>query len=442
MDIHKYIFDSFTAMGKTKRLKRIKEHRDTLTKQILYQDRVTKKRSPSPDPLPLEPVTEHVTPSISSKILQLAREQQQELIQEHTPHTQLVAPPLRHQANPDSDSSDSGSDVDENYEQVGKEARAMERELGKEEATSIDRFLPPEGVGQCKISDLIEKALKEKREELSEVRTQVSGGNTGLGLDPAVVSVFKMVGTLLSEYRAGKIAKPFKALPRLQRWEEMLLLTDPDNWTAASVYQATRLFASNATPYRVERFYSLVLLPRIRDDIAEYGKLNYHLYAALKKSLFKPSAFFKSILLPLATSEGCSLREACIISSILVKTSIPVLHSAACLMKLAETVEFSGPVSVFMRVLIDKKYCLPYRVLDSLVNYFINFESCRHSLPVLWHQCLLVLVQTYSRDMAVDQKQALTRLTDKQRHHSISPVIRKFLIIQEQENTSKEMEVA
>ena len=423
-------------MSKTRKLKRIREHRETLTKQILYQNRVTKKRSPSPDPLPLVPDTEPVTPSISSKILRLAREQQQELIQEHTPHTQLVALSLRHQAN--SDSSDSGSDVDENYEQVGKEARAMERELGKEEATSLDRFLPPEGVGRCRISDLIEKALKEKREELSEVRTQVSGGDTGLSLDPAVVSVFKMVGTLLSEYRAGKMAKPFKALPRLQRWEEMLLLTDPDNWTAASVYQATRLFASNATPDRVERFYRLVLLPRIRDDIAEYGKLNYHLYAALKKSLFKPSAFFKSILLPLATSEGCSLREACIISSILVKTSIPVLHSAACLMKLAETVEFSGPVSVFMRVLIDKKYCLPYRVLDSLVNYFIRFETCRHSLPVLWHQCLLVLVQTYSRDMAVDQKQALTRLTDKQRHHSISPVIKKFLLVQEQD---KEMEI-
>lgn len=42
-----------------------------------------------------------------------------------------------------------------------------------------------------------------------------------------------------------------------------------------------------------QRFYNLVLLPRIRDDIAEYKKLNFHLYSALKKALFKPGAWFK-----------------------------------------------------------------------------------------------------------------------------------------------------
>jgi essential nuclear protein 1 len=42
-----------------------------------------------------------------------------------------------------------------------------------------------------------------------------------------------------------------------------------------------------------QRFFNLVLLPRIRDDIAEYKKLNFHLYCALKKALFKPGAWFK-----------------------------------------------------------------------------------------------------------------------------------------------------
>lgn len=42
-----------------------------------------------------------------------------------------------------------------------------------------------------------------------------------------------------------------------------------------------------------QRFYNLVLLPRIRDDIAEYKRLNFHLYMALKKALFKPAAWFK-----------------------------------------------------------------------------------------------------------------------------------------------------
>lgn len=48
-----------------------------------------------------------------------------------------------------------------------------------------------------------------------------------------------------------------------------------------------------------QRFYNLVLLPRIRDDLVEFKRLNFHLYQALRKSLFKPGAFMKGILLPL-----------------------------------------------------------------------------------------------------------------------------------------------
>lgn len=54
-----------------------------------------------------------------------------------------------------------------------------------------------------------------------------------------------------------------------------------------------RIFSSNLKERMAQRFYNLVLLPRIRDDIAEYKRLNFHLYMALKKALFKPAAWFK-----------------------------------------------------------------------------------------------------------------------------------------------------
>lgn len=63
--------------------------------------------------------------------------------------------------------------------------------------------------------------------------------------------------------------------------------------------QATRIFASNLKEKMAQRFYNLVLLPRVRDDLAEYKRLNFHLYQALRKALFKPGAFMKGILLPL-----------------------------------------------------------------------------------------------------------------------------------------------
>lgn len=65
------------------------------------------------------------------------------------------------------------------------------------------------------------------------------------------------------------------------------------------MYQGTRIFASNLKEKMAQRFYNLVLLPRIRDDINEYKRLNFHLYQALRKALFKPGAFMKGIIIPL-----------------------------------------------------------------------------------------------------------------------------------------------
>lgn len=59
------------------------------------------------------------------------------------------------------------------------------------------------------------------------------------------------------------------------------------------MYEGTRTFASNLKDKMAQRFYNLVLLPRIRDDLAEYKRLNFHLYQALRKSLYKPGAFMK-----------------------------------------------------------------------------------------------------------------------------------------------------
>lgn len=39
--------------------------------------------------------------------------------------------------------------------------------------------------------------------------------------------------------------------------------------------------------HALQRFYSVVLLEKCRDDIRANNKLNYHLYMALKKALFK-----------------------------------------------------------------------------------------------------------------------------------------------------------
>ena len=129
-------------------------------------------------------------------------------------------------------------------------------------------------------------------------------------LAPELQSVFAHVGQIMSKYRSGKFPKAFKEIPHLKLWEEALWLTQPNNWSAASLYQATRTFASSMSEQMAQRFYNLVLLPRVRDDIQFYGKLNFHIYEAVMKAVFKPIAFFRGFLLPLCQEGNCSLKEA------------------------------------------------------------------------------------------------------------------------------------
>lgn len=107
------------------------------------------------------------------------------------------------------------------------------------------------------------------------------------------------VGEYLSKYTAGKIPKAFKHIPATQMWEDVLYLTEPEKWTPNAMFQATRIFASNLNARQAERFYKLVLLPRVRDDIRKNKKLHFALYQALKKSVYKPAAFNKGVLFPL-----------------------------------------------------------------------------------------------------------------------------------------------
>ncbi|GBG67865.1 hypothetical protein CBR_g984 [Chara braunii] len=193
------------------------------------------------------------------------------------------------------------------------------------------------------------------------------------------------------------------------------------------MYQATRLFASNLNAKMAQRFYNLVLLPRVRNDINENKRLHFALYQALKKAVYKPAAFYKGILLPLCQSRTCNLREAVIIGSVIQKVSIPVLHSSVALMKIAE-MEYSGTNSYFIRLLLDKKYALPYRVLDALVKHFMQFTQEERELPVVWHQALLCFIQRFKNELTPEDKENLKRLMKTHKHYLVTPEIHRELL--------------
>ncbi|XP_004544845.2 bystin [Maylandia zebra] len=377
----------------------------------------------------------YVDERLSRKILQQARIQQEELQTEYGLAPEKKKAPVT-VLGPESQDADS----DEEWPALGAAGPAdveydEEIVVDAEDEKAIEMFMNKNPPVRRTLADIIMEKITEKQTEVGTVMSEVSGCPMPQ-LDPRVTEVYRGVGKVLSKYRSGKLPKAFKIIPALSNWEQVLYLTDPDSWSAAAMYQATRIFSSNLKERMAQRFYNLVLLPRVRDDIAEYKRLNFHLYSALKKALFKPGAWFKGILIPLCESGTCTLREAIIIGSILTKCSIPVLHSSAAMLKLAE-MEYNGANSIFLRLLLDKKYALPFRVLDALVAHFLSFRSEKRELPVLWHQSLLTLAQRYKADLGSEQKEALLELLKIQTHPQISAEIRREL----QNSESRDIEI-
>ena len=423
-------------MGKEKKAKR----HQSLAQQILEGDQLrARRRLPKEDKKVSEGGSEeYVEGSISRKILQQARLQQEELEEEFGIGSTKPSggktilgggnkkgKSLLRERNGDSgseDESDTQGDLqvahpDDDFCPVVSEAdeRAMEQFMNKDHAP------------RQTLADFIQDRIRDKQTEISTHMTDVTMPAGTPKIDEKVESVFKSVGKILSKYRSGKLPKAFKVIPSLSNWEEILNLTEPENWSAASMFQATRVFCSNMNSAKVQRFYNLVLLPRVRDDISEYNRLNFHLYMALRKALYKPAAFFKGLLLPLCESGTCTLREALIIGSVLVKNSIPMLHSSAALLKLAE-MDYNGANSIFIRTLLDKKYALPYRVVDAVVFHFVRFATDERDLPVLWHQSLLTFVQRYKEDVSQEQKDAILQLVRCHEHYQITAEVRRELV--------------
>ncbi|KAI0876248.1 Bystin-domain-containing protein [Hypoxylon argillaceum] len=260
-------------------------------------------------------------------------------------------------------------------------------------------------------------------------------------------------GLFLSRYKSGKLPKAFKILPTVPHWEDIIQLTKPENWTPNAVLAATKIWISHS-PAVARQFLNMVLLERVCDDIAETKKLNVHLFDALRKSLYKSAAFFKGVLFPLVES-GATLRQAHIISAVLSRVSIPVLHSGAALKGLCDIAarqasagtEGGGATNVFIKTLLDKRYALPWQVVDALVFHFLRFRNTdpasvteadvmktgeraatQAKLPVIWHQTLLSFAVRYKNEITEDQRELLLDLLLSHGHSKIGPEIRRELL--------------
>lgn len=275
------------------------------------------------------------------------------------------------------------------------------------------------------LADIILEKIREKEEADARAAAEAADPERA-ERDRKIKEVYSLVGNILEKYRSGKIPKAFKVIPKLRNWEEILYFTRPDTWTPAAVYAATRLLSSNLQAKEVVRFYADILLPRCLEDIAFNKKLNYHLYRALGKAVYKPDAFNKGILFPLCEDPGITLRQATIIGSVVSKVSIPMLHSAAALLYISQ-LPYRPSNSIIITALLEKKYALPYRVLDSVVDSFLKMKTDSRPLPLVWHQTLLAFAQRYKMELTMEQKEKLKLLMRVHTHYGVTPEVRREL---------------
>ncbi|KAJ6035315.1 hypothetical protein N7460_009490 [Penicillium canescens] len=316
----------------------------------------------------------------------------------------------------------------------------------------------PNASGQTtNLADLILEKIAEHEAKQAGEHTGgpfIQGGGLpedAVQIPAKAIEVYEKVAMILRRYKSGPLPKPFKILPSVPNWQTLLEITEPADWTGNAVYAGTRIFISSK-PHVAQEFINMVLLERTRSEIHETRKLNVHTYNALRKALYKPACFFKGLLFPLVASGTCTLREAHIVSSVIARVSVPVLHSAAALLRMCDlaaeqsmtSLESTGAVNMFIRVFLEKKYALPYKVIDAVVFHFMRFRavdpseamndgpnglnSKGYKLPVLWHQSLLVFAQRYRNDITEDQREALLDLLLVRGHKDIGPEVRRELL--------------
>ncbi|KAF5728221.1 bystin [Tripterygium wilfordii] len=383
-------------------------------------DSVASTRTRSKAPKHHQTQHELIPSGLSAKILKEALIQQKEIAEEDAAASDERNPNSAFFSVAEEDTSrrEVEEDIDDfgGFSETQSQFGNYEEELNEEDERLLEAFLSKDAGPQRTLADIIAERIKVKALNVSSETQSLPK------LDDNVINLYKGLGKFLSKYTAGKMPKAFKHIPSMQLWEDVLQLTEPENWSPNAMFQATRIFASNLGAKKAELFYKFVLLPRIRDDIRKNKRLHFALYQALKKSLYKPAAFNKGILFPLCKSGTCNLREAVIIGSILQKVSIPMLHSSVALFKLAE-MEYCGTTSYFIKLLLEKKYALPYRVVDAVVAHFTRFLEDTRLMPVIWHQSLLAFVQRYKNELQKEDKDNLRLLIEKQKHKLVTPEI-------------------
>ncbi|ABW98072.1 bystin-like protein (nucleomorph) [Hemiselmis andersenii] len=222
------------------------------------------------------------------------------------------------------------------------------------------------------------------------------------------IKIFERAGLFLRIYRSGKIPKIIKFIPILKNFEEILWLTRPDRWSFQALFTITRMFFSKLNQDQLKRFFCLVLVPRFQEEIFKKKKINPHLFLTIKLSAKKEKFFFSNLIIPICSSKNCTTREAIFLASIISNCKFSINHILCLVLILIKDKLFSNSRCLILRGILSKKYNLPNRILEYLMDFFL-FNKNKIKLEK-FRNCFLIFIKNYSAFFSIEEKSCLLKI--------------------------------
>ena len=187
-----------------------------------------------------------VPEALTRKIISQARQQQEEMDMEDTPSRAqprrgVSFAPLATEGaaagagGGDGDDDDDDEDGGEEEEVTAEYYEVEDVELDEGDERALDLFMGNRAPQT--LADIIMEKIAQHQESAEARSTAEPGEGSGMPvmpeLPPKVIEVYQGVGRLLSTYRSGKLPKAFKIIPQLTNWEEILYVTQPEEWRPA-----------------------------------------------------------------------------------------------------------------------------------------------------------------------------------------------------------------
>eukprot|EP00750_Incisomonas_marina_P020328 INCI3959.2.p2 GENE.INCI3959.2~~INCI3959.2.p2 ORF type:complete len:282 (+),score=73.41 INCI3959.2:109-954(+) len=208
---------------------------------------------------------EFLSAKMSQKVLSSARAQQAEVEEESRPRNEVLDRVQASFGSPRSKGASAGSaggafDDDEQYSAADMEADfggndefvrrdgefveiAAEEEMDEADRRALESFMSKDSAPRLTLAEVIYQKIQEKKAQMAAAAA--GGEDSGPQIDPKIVDTFGRVAVVLKKFRSGKLPKVFKVVPKMANWEELMWLTQPDSWSPAATWMATKMFASN-----------------------------------------------------------------------------------------------------------------------------------------------------------------------------------------------------